>query len=71
LIDKESEKMTNVTKNFKFGISVMGAIEKDFDCAGMCLSSVYFTFSEVEDGRPEITCAEALKKFAEKAGSTA
>jgi len=42
----------------QFGMNAMGAAEKDFQCAGMCVRNNFYTFSEVEDGLPYQHCAD-------------
>lgn len=55
--------------NMQLGLNVLDAVERDFDCAGMCYSSVYYTFSQVSDGPPERTCEKGIEKVLNKAAT--
>jgi len=46
----------NSGTSLKQGLDILAAVEKDFECAGMCLSSKYYTFSTVSNGPPTQTC---------------
>jgi len=38
-------------------------IENDFNCASMCHTSKYFTFSEISKGEPPNNCSTAVIKY--------
>eukprot|EP00347_Sterkiella_histriomuscorum_P007636 403348156 len=50
----------------KLGMSVLDAVERDFDCAGMCIPSKFYAFSEVNNGPPTQTCVQGINKFMDK-----
>jgi hypothetical protein len=45
-------RLENATGWAKFGMNAMGAVEHDFECAAMCSTSVFYTFSNVTNGPP-------------------
>jgi hypothetical protein len=53
VLDVSEYVLTNATKNAKFGMTALGAVETDFACAGMCGESSFFSFSEVSRGPPQ------------------
>jgi len=63
--------ISNLTSGFAFGVDIMGGVEKDFDCAGMCTISTYYTFSDIGDGMPTQNCSRALDSFVGKASNVA
>jgi len=42
------------------GLNALKAVEHDFECAGMCFSSKFYSFSDVGEGVPEQTCVEGI-----------
>ena len=54
-----------------FALGAMGGVEYDFNCAGMCKTSTYFTFSNVTKGAPTQNCSVAVEHFAHEVGKTA
>lgn len=59
LLDEDT--VSNVT----FGLNALGAVENEFTCAGFCKKSIFYTFSEVDNGPPFQNCTIALSEFAE------
>lgn len=37
----------------EMGLNILRAVETDFECAGMCLESKFYTFSDVTQGPPK------------------
>jgi len=71
-----NETLANITNNTKFGVNALGAVESDFNCAGMCKNTTLFTFSNVTVGPPTIygefgNCSYALENFANNVAKTA
>ena len=48
------------------GMRVLKAVEEEFDCATMCETSRYFTFSDVAEGIPPKNCTQAVYDFMDK-----
>ncbi|CDW80637.1 tetraspanin family protein [Stylonychia lemnae] len=54
--------ISNSGDELKLGISVLDGVERDFNCAGFCINSKFFTFSEVSQGPPPQTCVKAINQ---------
>lgn len=54
---------TNFTNNITFAFNILGAVETDFNCAGFCRTSKYFTFSNVTRGPPTQSCTVAINEW--------
>jgi len=48
----------------RFGFDAMGAVEYDFQCAGMCQKSNIYSFSDTSMGPPPQNCSVAVVNFA-------
>jgi len=46
----------NFTTGFDDSLNLIAAIERDFDCAGMCQESKFYAFSKVGRGPPGRNC---------------
>ena len=42
---------------------VLNALEREFHCATMCESSIFYTFSDVSVGIPNKNCTQAVYDF--------
>jgi hypothetical protein len=56
---------TNFTNNVTFGLKALGAVEHDFQCAGFCRNSTFFSFSNVTLGQPTQHCHEGITTYVE------
>lgn len=48
------------------GLNILGAVEKDFECAGYCKLSPFYSFSTVSNGPPFQNCTVGINKVMEK-----
>jgi len=42
----------NTALTLKQGLDILEAVEEDFECASMCGTSKYYSFSDVKEGPP-------------------
>lgn len=61
--------MSGSGSQLSLGIQVLDAVERDFDCAGFCLNSKFYAFSEVSKGPPTQTCVKGINTVMDKAAT--
>jgi len=50
------------------GLGALGALEEDFECAGMCHPAKYYSFSDASTGVPSTGCKNQIVSFLDRAG---
>jgi hypothetical protein len=41
-------------------MEALNALETTFTCAGICENSIYYTYSNITEGIPTLTCTESV-----------
>lgn len=44
-------------------MNALDALETTFNCAGICQSSIYYTYSDIPKGIPSLTCTQSIVDY--------